>query len=79
MSVKVNSKVKDGLLPTPPLPRDLPRVQLADNARQVLERRYIRRGQNGKPAESADEMFWRVAHHVAKVEELWNGDVAGRQ
>jgi ribonucleoside-diphosphate reductase alpha chain len=78
MSAKANAKAKDGLLPTPPLPRDVPRVQLADNARQVLERRYIRRGQNGKPAETADEMFWRVAYHVAKVEELWSGDVAGR-
>jgi len=24
-----------------------------------------------KPAETVEEMFWRVAYHVAKVEEQW--------
>jgi ribonucleotide reductase alpha subunit len=66
------------MLPTPPLPADLPPVELTDNARQVLVRRYVRRGQDGKPAESVEEMFWRVAYHVAKVEEDWSGDVLQR-
>lgn len=65
---------KSNLLPTPPLPVDLPAVELTDNARQVLVRRYVRRGQDGKPVESVEEMFWRVAYHVAKVEEAWEGD-----
>ncbi|MGC1377975.1 MAG: adenosylcobalamin-dependent ribonucleoside-diphosphate reductase [Anaerolineales bacterium] len=69
---------KSGLLPTPPLPADLPPVELTDNARQVLARRYVRRGQDGNPAESVEEMFWRVAYHVAKVEEGWNGDAIQR-
>lgn len=69
---------KSGLLPTPPLPADLPPVDLTDNARQVLVRRYVRRGDDGKPAESVEEMFWRVAYHVAKVEEGWDGDVIQR-
>jgi ribonucleoside-diphosphate reductase alpha chain len=56
------------------MPKGLPRIQLAENARQVLERRYVRRGQDGKPAETVDEMFWRVAYHVAKVEVEWNHD-----
>ena len=64
---------KSGMLPTPPLPADLPPVELTDNARQVLVRRYVRRGEDGKPAESVEEMFWRVAYHVAKVEKGWNG------
>ncbi len=66
---------KPGLLPTPPLPTDLPNIDLTDNARQVLIRRYVRRGDDGKPAESVEEMFWRVAYHVAKVEQAWGGDV----
>ena len=33
-------------------------------------------GKDGKPAETVEEMFWRVAFNVAKVEELWNGDVS---
>ncbi|PKN91702.1 MAG: ribonucleoside-diphosphate reductase, adenosylcobalamin-dependent [Chloroflexi bacterium HGW-Chloroflexi-6] len=69
---------KHGLLPTPPLPADLPPVELTDNARQVLVRRYVRRGDDGKPAETVEEMFWRVAYHVAKVEETWGGDINQR-
>jgi ribonucleoside-diphosphate reductase alpha chain len=48
---------------------------LTDNARKVLVRRYVRRGDDGEPAESVEEMFWRVAYHVAKVEEQWGTDV----
>lgn len=69
---------KHGLLPTPPIPADLPPVELTENARQVLVRRYVRRGDDGKPAETVEEMFWRVAYHVAKVEEAWGGDIDAR-
>lgn len=62
-----------GLLPTPDLPSGLSEVHLTENARQVLIRRYVRRDREGKPAESVEEMFWRVAYHVAKVEATWNG------
>ncbi len=66
------------LLPTPPLPKKLPKVELTENARQVLIRRYVRRGDDGRPVESVEEMFWRVAYHIAKVEETWGGDVMDR-
>ncbi|MEW6400658.1 MAG: adenosylcobalamin-dependent ribonucleoside-diphosphate reductase [Chloroflexota bacterium] len=69
---------KHGLLPTPPLPKGLPKANLTDNARQVLMKRYVRRGDDGKPAETVEEMFWRVAWHVAKVEEQWNADLQKR-
>jgi len=75
MSTKNHTPTKNGLLPTPPLPTDLPSVQLTENARQVLIRRYVRRGEDGQPIETVEEMFWRVAYHVAKVEEKWGGDV----
>jgi len=71
-------KVKNGLLPTLSMPKGLPQAQLTDNARQVLTKRYVRRGDDGKPAENVEEMFWRVAYHVAKVEEDWGADVAKR-
>ncbi|HSL43300.1 MAG TPA: ribonucleotide reductase N-terminal alpha domain-containing protein [Anaerolineales bacterium] len=70
--------VKNGLLPTPPMPRGLPKANLTDNARQVLMKRYVRRGDDGKPAETVEEMFWRVAYHVARVEEQWDADVQKR-
>ena len=53
---KANEK-NNGLLPTPPLPDGIDQVQLAENARQVLVRRYVRRGPDGKPAETVEEMF----------------------
>ncbi len=40
-------------------------VQLSENGRAVLSRRYLRRGADGKPVETIEEMFWRVARHVA--------------
>jgi ribonucleoside-diphosphate reductase alpha chain len=72
------AKFHNGLLPTPPMPRGLPRANLTDNARQVLMKRYVRRGDDGKPAETVEEMFWRVAYHVARVEEQWDADVQKR-
>jgi ribonucleoside-diphosphate reductase alpha chain len=63
-----------GLIPTPEMPQGLSEVQLTDNARQVLIRRYVRRNREGKPAESVEGMFWRVAYHVAKVEKTWNSE-----
>ncbi len=77
-TVTPTDKAKNGLLPTPPMPKDLPGAQLTDNARQVLMKRYVRRGDDGKPAETVEEMFWRVAYHVAKVDEQWGGDVQKR-
>ncbi len=60
---------------TPPLPADLPPVVLTENARQVLIRRYVRRGDDGQPVETPEEMFWRVAYHIALADENWQGDV----
>ncbi len=77
MAVKTHDS-HSGLFPTPPFPQDLPAVQLTENARQVLVRRYVRRGEDGQPCESVEEMFWRVAYHIAKVEEPWGGDVIAR-
>jgi ribonucleoside-diphosphate reductase alpha chain len=72
-------KEKSNLLPTPPLPERTRKVELSDNARQVFMRRYVRRGADGQPVESVEETFWRVAYHVAKVEENWgNFDVLER-
>lgn len=76
--VKSDTKPKHGLLPTPEIPADLSTVDLTDNAKKVLEKRYVRRGDDGKPVESVEGMFWRVAYHVAKVESAWAGDVYAR-
>jgi ribonucleoside-diphosphate reductase alpha chain len=54
-----------GLLPTSPIPQHLQPVELSDNSKQVLSRRYLRRNDEGKPAETIEEMLWRIAYHVA--------------
>jgi ribonucleoside-diphosphate reductase alpha chain len=74
MALKTSADSK-GLLLTPVMPEDLPSVELTENARQVLIRRYVRRGDDGKPAETIEEMFWRVAYNVAQVESAWGSDV----
>jgi ribonucleotide reductase alpha subunit len=73
-----SEQVRNGLLPTPPMPEGLPQANLTDNARKVLMKRYVRRGDDGQPAETVEEMFWRVAYHVARVEEQWGGDIQAR-
>ena len=45
----------------------------------VLRRRYLRRGPDGQPIETVEEMFRRVAHHVAAVEADHGGDVAATE
>ncbi len=67
---KAKPKVNDngnghGLNKPAPPQRD---IQLTDNARTVLEKRYLRRGDDGQSVETINEMFWRVAYHVALAE-----------
>ncbi len=75
LEIKTREK-DDTLLPTPPIPEHLRgrQVPLTENSRKVLERRYLRKGPDGKPVETILEMFWRVAWHVAEAEDLLEGD-----
>lgn len=52
--------------PAPQLTTEERAVKLTDNARVVLMKRYVRRGPDGKPAESPEGMFRRVARAVAE-------------
>ncbi|MBI1885100.1 MAG: vitamin B12-dependent ribonucleotide reductase [Chloroflexi bacterium] len=46
-------------------------MALSDNARVVLERRYLAKDDEGRPAETPEEMFRRVAHNIAQAELLY--------
>ena len=48
------------------------KILLADNARVVLERRYLAKDSEGRPVETPEEMFRRVAHNNAQAELLYN-------
>ena len=50
-------------------------LQLTPNARTVLMKRYVRRGPDGKPSETPEGMFRRIAHAIAEPEREWGGDV----
>lgn len=52
-------------------------MQLNDNAVKVLERRYLTRDVDGNVIETPEEMFRRVANHIAKADSLYeeNSDI----
>jgi ribonucleoside-diphosphate reductase alpha chain len=41
-------------------------LDLSENARTVLQRRYLVKDDEGRPAESPEDLFWRVARTVAE-------------
>ncbi len=43
-------------------------VSLSSNARIVLEKRYLVKNEKGKPVETPEELFWRVATVVAEAD-----------
>ncbi|RJQ73336.1 MAG: ribonucleotide-diphosphate reductase subunit alpha, partial [Desulfobacteraceae bacterium] len=43
-------------------------MHLTENAKKVLERRYLRKDAGGRPAETPAQMFRRVARHIAQAE-----------
>jgi ribonucleoside-diphosphate reductase alpha chain len=54
--------------PAEVLPEDLPRVDMSENARIILAKRYLKKDETGTPVEEAEAMFWRVARTIAGVD-----------
>lgn len=55
-------------------PEDLAEPDLTENARTVLERRYLIRDEDGALAETPRQLFWRVARTVAKAELVYDAE-----
>jgi ribonucleoside-diphosphate reductase alpha chain len=51
-------------------------IKLSENSMAVLGCRYLRKGPDGQPVETVEQMFHRVAGYVAAVEAAWGGDIA---
>lgn len=47
---------------------------LSQNAVTVLERRYLKKGADGKPAEAPEDLFKRVAHAIAEADKEYDID-----
>ena len=54
-------------------------VTLSSNARTVLEKRYLVKDKTGKPVESPEQLFWRVATVVAAADARYGADEAAVQ
>ncbi|MCP4666660.1 MAG: vitamin B12-dependent ribonucleotide reductase [Deltaproteobacteria bacterium] len=46
---------------------------LSENAIKVLERRYLKKDGKGRTIETPEQMFRRVAHHIARAEKKYEG------
>jgi ribonucleoside-diphosphate reductase alpha chain len=47
---------------------------LCPNALKVLEKRYLKKGEDGRPLEKPSDMFMRVAQNIAAAERAWGAD-----
>ncbi len=56
----------------------LPEPDVRPNGLRVLEARYLKKGPDRKPCESAKELFWRVASTIASAEANYPGGSPAR-
>lgn len=54
-------------------------LNLTDNARTVLEKRYLQKNAEGEVIETPEEMFRRVARNIATADEQYGDDVAATE
>jgi ribonucleoside-diphosphate reductase alpha chain len=50
--------------------------EILPNGLTVLERRYLRRNEQGQISETPADLFWRVARHIAEAERAYGHDEA---
>lgn len=52
------------------------KINLTANSIKVLERRYLKKDENGKVAETPEELFWRVAEVIASADKNYGATEA---
>jgi ribonucleoside-diphosphate reductase alpha chain len=50
------------------------KLVVSDNARTVLEKRYLKKDDNGSVIETPEDLIFRVAENIASAEKLFNPD-----
>ncbi len=61
-------KVRELNIPPPPETQ----IEVTVNALKVLEKRYLKKDDDGKPVERPQDMFWRVACTIAEVDRQYD-------
>ncbi|NLA75809.1 MAG: ribonucleotide-diphosphate reductase subunit alpha, partial [Deltaproteobacteria bacterium] len=51
-------------------------MNLSENAYMVLKTRYLKKDSNGNVVETPEQLFKRVAHHIALAEKRYNNESA---
>ncbi|MBI1910500.1 MAG: vitamin B12-dependent ribonucleotide reductase [Deltaproteobacteria bacterium] len=47
-------------------------MDINENGRRVLEKRYLRKDTDGNPIETIEEMFWRVSSNIAQADKFFD-------
>jgi len=56
------------------LAETMPAIEIGENGRRVLEKRYLKRDAEGVTLETIEEMFWRVAANIAEGDRKFDKD-----
>ncbi len=54
------------------IPPTVKPLEISSNALVVLKKRYLKKNEKGEPAETPEELFWRVARAVASADEKFD-------
>lgn len=71
LAEKVKTKIAESAM-SQTVDRVKPEVELSQNALTVLEKRYLIKDSQGQVVETPEEMFRRVARHIATAELIYN-------
>ncbi len=81
-TARKQSAAKDAVLPGLETPMPAPArmalrmpsglAAISDNARKVLERRYLKKDDSGAVIETAEDMFRRVANNIAQADRIYD-------
>ncbi len=73
MPINLSEPLPGPLAPRGAQPFSSPPVAVSENARRVLERRYLKKNEDGQVIETPREMYIRVAQAIAAAEEKVTG------